>query len=93
MCAITKKDECIAIKIDRKRNFDINSLIYVEMLLPTTTGILESCSANATIIRIEKIDDGYKMVLLCHFDTKNEEKISKYISKEQMEIIHIFQAK
>ena len=83
-------DEYIAIKIDRIRNFDINSLIYIDMLLPISNEF-ESCSTNATITRIEKISNGYKIVLLCHFNKKNKEKFQRYISENQMKIIHIFQ--
>jgi len=82
-------NECVAIKIDRKRNFDINSLIYLDMLLPISDS-LKSCCTNATIIRINKIKNAYKMVLLCHFDSENKEILNKYIAKHQMEIIHKF---
>jgi len=81
--------EYISIKIDRKRNFDINTLIYLDMLLPISD-LFESCSANATIIRIDKIKDAYKMILLCHFDYENRQVLKEYISKHQMEIINSF---
>jgi len=83
-------EECVVVKIDRKRNFDINSFVYIDMLLPTTENKIESCSSEATIIRIEKLEDGYKMVLLSHFDEENGKRISQYISKVQMEIIRMF---
>ncbi len=81
--------ECIAIKIDRKRNFDINNIIYLDLLLPISE-VSEPFSTNATIIRIDKISDGYKMVLFCHLDTKNKDILTKYISKVQLELIKEF---
>lgn len=83
-------NECIAVKIDRKRNFDINTLVYIDMLLPISD-VVESCSFNASIIRIDTLKDGYKMVLLCHFDTQNGELLNKYIAKCQIAIVKKFQ--
>ena len=82
--------ESIAVEIDRKRNFDINSFIFLDMLLPLSD-MTTSCSTNATVTRISKVANGYVMVLLCHFDDKNKEIITDYISKQQMEILRNFQ--
>ena len=79
-------NEYIAVKIDRKRNFEINSLVYLEMLLPKLD-YTEPCATNATITRIDKVRGGYKIVLLCHLDHENRELLSNYISKHQMDII------
>ena len=83
--------EHIAIVIDRKRNFDINSLVYLDMLLPIVE-IAQSCVTNATITRIDKVPNGYKMVLLCHFDESSKDLLVKYINKQQMEIIKNIQS-
>lgn len=83
-------NEYIAVKIDRKRNFDINSLVYIDMLLPITD-VPQSSVTNATITRIDKIPNGYKMVFLCHFDDSTQELLSRYIAKQQMEIIKSIQ--
>lgn len=83
-------NEFIAVEIDRKRNFDINSFVFLDMLLPLSY-MTTSCSANATITRISKVANGYVMVLLCHFDDKNKEIVTDYISKQQMEILRNFQ--
>ena len=82
--------EYIAVSIDRKRNFDINSLVYIDMLLPITD-VSESCVTNATVTRIDNVPGGYKMVLLCHFDDSTQELLSRYIAKHQMDIIKNFQ--
>ena len=82
-------DECIAVKIDRKRNFDINTVIYIDMLLPLSDRV-DSCNCNASLIKIEAFDGGYKLVLLCHLDTQNAELLNKYIVKTQMEIVKSF---
>jgi diguanylate cyclase (GGDEF)-like protein len=80
----------VAIEIDRKRNLDINSFIYLDMML-SISGTLKQCNTNATITRIEKTYNGYKMVLLCHLDSDNKNILETYISKQQIEIIHNFQ--
>ena len=80
----------VAIEIDRKRNFDINSLVYLDMLLPISD-TLYPCVINATITRIDKVYGAYKMILLCHADTDSKEGLGKYIANRQMEIIHSFQ--
>ena len=82
--------EYIAVSIDRKRNFDINSLVYIDMLLPISD-VPEACVTNATVTRIDNVPGGYKMVLLCHFDTSTQELLSSYIAKHQMDIIKNFQ--
>ena len=76
----------IAIEIDRKRNLDINSFIFIDMMLPVSD-ISVSCSTNATITRINKVANGYVMVLLCHFNDEEKDILTKYISKHQMDII------
>ena len=83
-------NECISIKIDRKRNFDINSLVYLDMLLPISD-IVQSCAINAVIIRIDKVVGGYKMILLCTSEDENRNLLNKYITKNQINIIQNFQ--
>ena len=83
-------NESIAVEIDRIRNFDINSFIFLDMLLPLSD-MTVSCSTNATVTRISKSINGYLIVLLCHFDAKNKEIITEYISKQQMSIVRDFQ--
>lgn len=83
-------DEYIAIEIDRKRNFDINSLVYLDMMLPISEAMHSCSTKNAVITRIEKSPNGYKMVLLCDFDSTNKEMIRKYILKYQLDLIQDF---
>jgi hypothetical protein len=80
----------VAVEIERIKNLDINSLVYLDMLLPISN-VLKTCSANATVTRIDKVTGGYKMVLLCHLDGDNKEILNEYISKQQMLIIKDFQ--
>jgi len=82
-------NECVAVEIDRKRNFDINSFVYLDMYLPISNDI-QSCGFNASILRIDKIVGGYKMILLANIDTKNKSILNKFISKNQMDIIKEF---
>ena len=82
-------NEYISIEINRKRNFDINTLVYLDMVLPISD-LLESCHTNATIVRINKIKNAYKMVLLCHLDFENSQILTDYISNEQRNIMHKF---
>ena len=82
--------EFISVEIDRRRNFDISSFIFIDMLL-AISDIQVSCSTNATVTRIDKVADGYKMVLLCHFDNDNKEILTNYIAKHQMDIVRDFQ--
>ena len=83
-------NEFVAVEIDRKRNFDINSFVFIDMLLPISD-IPVSCSTNATVTRVNKVTDGYTMVLLCHFDGENKEVLTNYIAKHQMDIVRNFQ--
>lgn len=81
----------VAIEIGRKRNLDINSFIFLDMLLPLGDDIV-SCKTNATITKISSTPNGYKMVLLCHLDDATEKVLTKYILKKQMDIIHTLQS-
>jgi len=81
--------ECVAIFIDRKRNFDINSLVYLDILLPLSDS-LKSFATNAVITRIDKVHKGYKFILLCHLDADNKQLLNRYIAKVQMDIIKDF---
>jgi hypothetical protein len=56
------------------------------MLLPIS-GIAEPFSTNATIIRIDKIHNGYKIVLYLQSDAKNEKVLKDYIAKLQLDVI------
>lgn len=80
----------VAIEIDRKRNLDINSLVFIDILLPVANGFY-SCKTNATITRVSKSPNGYKMVLLCHLDDSSADELSKYIAEQQIKIIKIIQ--
>jgi len=79
--------ECVSIFIDRKRNFDVNSLVLLDMLLPIND-IAYSCALNATITKVQKVVGGYKMVLLLNTGTESKQLLKQYISKCQMSIIH-----
>ncbi len=79
-------DEYLSLKIDRKRNFEVSSLVSLEMLLPILD-IVEPCNSMASITRIESFEDGYKMVLLCHLDDKNKKLVNDYVFKCQMQTI------
>ena len=63
--------ESVAIEIDRKRNFDLNSIVSIDMLLPTDSA-LKSVLFTAKIIRVEKSRQGYKMVLSFQENAENQ---------------------
>jgi diguanylate cyclase (GGDEF)-like protein len=81
--------EFIAIEIDRKRNFDFNSVVFIDMLLPMQDSF-ESLQLQAKIIRVEKNPQGYKMVLSFETDDESEKILQQYISNCQMKIMHDF---
>jgi hypothetical protein len=49
--------------------------------------IMTTFSTEATLKRIEKVKDGFKVVLLCHLDIISKGILQQYIAKRQMEII------
>ena len=42
---------------------------------------------EVTVQRIQKLDDSYKLVVLCHLNNKNKDLFKKFISKRQMQIL------
>lgn len=78
--------EFITLVIDRKRNFEINDLISIDMTLPMD-GKKHHFASDAIITKIEKILVGYEMVLVCHYSKQDEELIQSYIAKRQHGII------
>jgi len=78
--------EYIALGIERKRNFKVNSSVYLDMLLPIEENEYH-IAIDAIITKIEKILDGYKMVLVCNYVTKDQVIIEKYMARRQHEII------
>ena len=86
---IDMNEEYIAIKIDRKRNFSIGDTIYLDMLLPSLDTMKE-CSCNANIIKLDRINDGYKILLYCDLDYKNQDILKEFISELQMDIVQGF---
>lgn len=80
----------IAISIDRKRNFDLQSNfdLHVRMVFDSKVHNFET---SATIERVEKIVGGYKLVLFCHLDVDNEEILQEYLASFQRNIIKDFQ--
>ncbi|MBC8237733.1 MAG: GGDEF domain-containing protein [Helicobacteraceae bacterium] len=80
----------IAVEIDRKRNFDIDAsfVLHVRMIID---GVAYNFETTTTIKRVEKVLGGYKFVLFCHLDTKNEEIIQEYLASFQRNIIKDFQ--
>lgn len=83
-------NQYIAIKIDRKRNFDNGSSfdLHVRMIIDDVAHNFETTSI---IERIEKVLGGYKFVLLCNLDDNNEEILQDYVASFQRNIIKDFQ--
>ena len=88
---LNMSEQFIAIEMDKTRNLDVNSVIYLDLLLPLSDKN-RACKADATVTRVDKTPTGYKLVLLCHLDEKNKHIVSQYISEQQMRIIKITRA-
>ena len=80
----------IAVTIDRKRNFDYGASfdLHVRMIID---GVAHNFETHTTIERMEKVLGGYKFVLLCNLDPKNEEILQEYLASFQRNIIKDFQ--
>ena len=79
-------EQYIALKLKRKKSFDEGNFVSIEVMLPIND-ITTTLATEATIKKIEKIKDGFKVVILCHLDAINKGILQQYISKRQMEII------
>lgn len=82
----------VALELKRKKNLHESLLVGLEYSI--TIGSHETTiSSNATIQRVEKIESGYKIILLCHYNLENEKRIYQYISKRQIDIVKEMQEK
>ena len=81
----------IAMKIDRKRNFDLDASfrLYIRMIIDEVAHNFET---NGVIERLEKVPGGYKFIVRCDLDTSNEEILQDYVASFQRNIIKDFQA-
>ncbi|WP_373002844.1 diguanylate cyclase domain-containing protein [Sulfurimonas sp.] len=83
---IDMNEQFIALKLKRKKNIDEGNFVSIEAEIPINE-IVTTFSTEATVKKIEKIKDGFKVVLLCHLDSINKAILQQYIAKRQMEII------
>ncbi|WP_373036323.1 GGDEF domain-containing protein [Sulfurimonas sp.] len=80
-------EQYIAFSLKRKKSFDEGNFVSIEVMLPVNE-ITTTFATEATIKKIEKIKNGFKVVVLCHLDAINKGILKQYIAKRQMEIIH-----
>ena len=79
-------EEAIALAIPRRGNLQEGSFVSVAMMLHLQEEVQEFHS-NATVYRVEKMKDFYKIVILCQIDAENLKLLNNYIAMRQIEII------
>ena len=79
-------EQFIALKLKRKKSINEGNFVSIEVMIPIDD-IITTCSTEATVKKVEKVKDGFKVVLLCHLDGINKAILQQYIAKRQMEII------
>ena len=79
-------EQFIALKLKRKKSIDEGNFVSVEVMIKVDE-IVTTFVTEATVKRIEKVKDAFKVVLLCHLDGINKGILQQYIAKRQMEII------
>lgn len=79
----------VALKIDRKRNFDIGSSFTLEIRM-IINNEAKNFTTQSTVVRLEKVLGGYKIVVSCTPNEDNEEMLQDYISSFQRNIIQDF---
>lgn len=89
---LNMNDEYIALYVKRINNLQESALVAIEFIIDLDVH-LKSFSTNATITKIDKTKDGYKIVLYCLADDNNKNILTDYIAKRQMEIIRELQKK
>ncbi|EDZ62078.1 protein containing GGDEF domain [Sulfurimonas gotlandica GD1] len=80
-------EEYIGLRLKRKRSLDEGSFVSIDIMLPVDD-ITTSFITEATVKKIEKVKDGFKIVVLCHLDGINKGILKQYIANRQMKIIH-----
>lgn len=85
-------EKYIAITTKKKNNLFEGSLISIEMMLNTDKG-LEHFTTTATVQKLQNYADEYKVVLMCHLDSRNKVFLSNYIAKRQRDIIKEMKSK
>ncbi|MDO8454393.1 MAG: diguanylate cyclase, partial [Sulfurimonas sp.] len=80
-------EDSIALILKSKNNLYEGSFIFANMMLNMENSI-ELFTTSATVQKIEKIKDTYKVVLLCHLNSESGALLHHYIVKRQIEIIN-----
>jgi diguanylate cyclase (GGDEF)-like protein len=83
---VDMNEQFISLKLKRKKSIDEGKFVSIEVVIPID-GIMTTFSTEATVKKIDKVKDGFKVVLLCHLDGINKGILQQYIAKRQMEII------
>ncbi len=89
---LNMNNEYIALYVKRTNNLQETGLVFIEFMTDLDEH-LESFSTNATITKIDKVKNGYKLLLYCLLNDKNKNILTDYIAKRQMEIIRELQKK
>lgn len=85
-------EKYIAVTTNKDNNLFQGSLIFIEMNLNTEKGA-EYFTTTATVQKIQNYEGGYKIVLMCHLDSKSKKLLSSYIAKRQMDVIKEMKSK
>ncbi len=84
---IDVNEDSIALTLKSKKNLYEGSLVFAKMMLNIENNI-ELFHTSATVQKIEKMKDTYKVVLFCHLNSESETLLHRYIAKRQIEIIN-----
>lgn len=86
MVLLDLNEGAIALAMPRRGNLQEGSFVSVAMTLYLQDEVQEFHS-NATVYRVEKTKDFYKIVMMFQVDTENFKLLNKYIAMRQMQII------
>lgn len=79
-------DKFMALYAKRRRTLQESELVYLDMMV-SSKNKREALSINAIIYKLEAMDEGYKIVLLCQHNHHSQNLIDQYIASRQIEII------
>ena len=86
MVLLDLNEDAIALAMPRRGNLQEGSFVSVAMTLYLQDEVQEFHS-NATVYRVEKTKDFYKIVMMFQVDTENFKLLNNYIAMRQMQII------
>ena len=80
----------IALVLKNKKRLHVGDLVSVIVFFEIEN-LVKPFNTHANIERIEKVKEGFKIVLACNFDTVNKKLLSDYLAHRQREVIQELQ--